>query len=904
MTDARERPDPDALLVRIQAAEERATRARLRIFFGFAPGVGKTYRMLEVARALRADGVDVVAGVVETHRRKETMALVEGLEMLPRKRVAHRGHALEEFDLDAALARKPSVLLVDELAHTNAPGSRHPKRWQDVLELLDAGIDVLTTVNVQHVESLNDVIAQITHVVVRETVPDSVFDRADEIEVIDLAPDALLQRLADGNVYMAEQAKRAAMNFFKRGNLLALRELTLRRAAEHVDEEVRAYRTEHGVTESWATNERVLVCVGPSPSSDHLVRAACRIADRLHAKWIAAYVGSIERQADEQRLESHLRLAETLGAQVVRLEGLSVATALLEYARKNHVTRIVVGKPTHPRWRDRLRGSLVDEVVRGSGDIDVQVIGDAAHAGRAAPTRDPLLHEGSDLRPYAHATLLVTLTTGLAFAIRALVDLPDVEVLFILAVMIAATRLGRWPSVLTAALGVASYDFFFVPPFHTFTVADTRYVLTFGMMFGVGILVSELTARLRRQEQGAVLRERRTAALYALSRELGSSNDAEASASIIARHTAELLDARTFVLLRTSEGLAMLASHPANQSLDAKELGVARWACDHGRAAGIGTDTLPGSRTLSMPLVVASNVLGILAVEPRSARGLETEPRKSLDALAQQAASALARIALSEEARVSALRAKTEEMRSALLSAVSHDLRTPLAAITGAATTIRDDRNMMESTKDELIQSICGEAERLERLVVNLLDMTRLDSGSVVLKREWVPLEELVIAAMARLESKLSGRAVDVQISPTLPLLSVDPVLVEQLFLNLLENAAKYTPQGTPIDVTARVEGGDVVMEVGDRGGGFEAGSEESVFERFVTRATMGERRGQRTDGVGLGLAICRAIAEAHEGTISASNRPGGGALFTIRWPLREGAPSHSGVLLEAGEIG
>ena len=855
-------------------------------------------------QALAAEGVDVVAGVIETHRRKETSALVEGLEVLPRKSIAHRGHSLDEFDLDAALARKPSVLLVDELAHTNAPGSRHPKRWQDVLELLDAGIDVLTTVNVQHVESLNDVIAQITHVVVRETVPDSVFDRADEIEVIDLAPEALLQRLADGNVYMAEQAQRAASNFFKRGNLLALRELTLRRAAEHVDDEVRAYRTEHGVTETWATNERVLVCVGPSPSSDHLVRAACRIADRLHAKWTAAYVGSIERQADEHRLEAHLRLAETLGAQVVRLEGLSVATAVLDYARKNHVTRIVVGKPTHPRWRDRLRGSLVDEVVRGSGDIDVQVIGDAAYAERRATLAQDRPSETVQVRPYGEALLLVAATTVLAFGLRAWVDLPDVEVLFILAVMVAGIRLGRWPSVLTAALGVASYDFFFVPPFHTFSVSDTRYVLTFGMMFGVGILISELTARLRRQEQGAVLRERRTAALYALSRELGSSNDASESGSIIARHTSELLDARTFVLLSDgTEGLPLLASHPEGQGLDAKELGVARWAFDHARAAGIGTDTLPGSKTLSMPLVVASKVLGVLAVEPRSGKGLETEPRKSLDALAQQAASALARIALAEEARVSALRVKTEEMRSALLSAVSHDLRTPLAAITGAATAIRDDSNMMEETRGELIHSICGEAERLERLVVNLLDMTRLDSGSVVLKREWVPLEELVIAAIARLESKLVGRAIDVQISPALPLLSVDPVLVEQLFLNLLENAAKYTPQGTPIDVSARVEGAEVVIDVGDRGGGFSVGSEESVFERFVTRATMGERRGQRADGVGLGLAICRAIAEAHAGTIKASNRAGGGALFTIRWPLREGAPLRSMVLSEADEV-
>ncbi|MFO0713513.1 MAG: sensor histidine kinase KdpD [Sandaracinus sp.] len=885
MTEDHTRPDPDQLLRRVNAEEQREKRARLKIFFGFAPGVGKTYRMLQSAHDLREEGVDVVVGIVETHKRAETESLTEGLPLLLRRQTNHRGRALEELDLDAALARKPKVLLVDELAHTNAPGSRHPKRWQDVLELLEAGIDVFTTVNVQHVESLNDVVAQITHVQVRETVPDSVFERADEIEVVDIAPEELLSRLAEGKVYLAEQAERARAHFFRKGNLLALRELALRRTAQHVDEDVREYRAEHGVEETWPASERILVCVGPSPGSDRVIRAGCRLAAGLRAPWVAAYVESVERPSDRERLEGHLRLAESLGASVVRLEGLRVAEAVLSYARQHNVTRLLIGKPTHSRWLDRLRGSLLDEVVRGSADVDVQVIGSTTPTSAPAIAPSSEAHRAPPVH-YASAALIVAVTTLLALGLHAVFDVPDLEVLFLVAVLVAAIRFGRGPSILAAGLGVASYDFFFVPPHYTFAVEDTRYVLTFLMMFGVGLIVSELTARIRRQERGAIRREKRTAALYALSRDLGAATDRAASAAAVAAHAAELFDARTFVYAPDVAGtLVSIASKPAGSELDTKELGVARWAFEHARVAGLGTDTLPGSRTVCAPLAVGSDVVGVIAIEPRSGRGLDQEPREWLDAFARQAAFALERLRLAEEARTAAVRVKSEELRSSLLSAVSHDLRTPLAVITGAATTIRDDESLPQATRAELVSSICSEAQRLERLVSNLLDMTRLESGSVALKREWVPLEEVVVAAITQIEPRLGKREVRLSLGPELPLISVDPVLVEQLFVNLLENAVKYAGESA-IDVEARMESGAMIVTVADRGPGVASGSEERIFERFF--------RGRQVHaaGVGLGLPICRAICEAHGGSIRASSRDGGGAIFTITLPLVGTPPS------------
>lgn len=886
-----DRPNPDALLRRARAEAQRDQRAKLKLFFGFAPGVGKTFRMLQVARELAAQGADVVVGVVETHGRKDTAALMEGLELLGRRKLEYRGHTLEELDLDGAITRAPRLILIDELAHTNAQGSRHGKRWQDVLDLLDAGIDVFTTVNVQHVESLNDVISQITQVQVRETVPDSLFERADEIELIDVSPEQLLQRLQAGKVYFPDQATRAASHFFKRGNLLALRELALRQTAEHVESDVQEYRVEHGVSATWATSERVLVSVGPSPGSARIVRAGRRMAAGLRAPLVAAYVEAPGRvplsETDRTRLEANLRLAESLGAQVVRLSGNDVAGPLLAYARTHNVTRIVIGKPTHARLRDWLHGSLLDAVVRASGDIDVHVIsGDVASDSGERPSSPPARASRLHPLPYLMAAGLVALTTALAMLVRALYPVPDLEMLYLLAVMVAATFLGSGPSIFAAALSVGAYDFFFVSPYFTLTVDSSPYVLTFGMMFGVGYSLSALTARLRRQEQDAVAREARASALYALSGSLGALLEPGEAAPIVARQAADAFaGAGAAVIVPDENGvLRVLGAHPSEVTPGPTELGVAKWVLEHRKPGGLGTDTLPGSRALCVPLAVGSEPLGALALFPALGGVLSNDQRSFLEAFARQASFAFERARLARQARDAALRVRTEELRNALLSAVSHDLRTPLAAITGAATSLRDDAGLSSATRGDLLESICEEAERLERLVANLLDMTRLEAGGVSPKREWVPLDEIIGAALTRLESKLRDRVVTTTIEDNLPLLSVDPVLMQQLFLNLLENATKYSTPGTPLELEAHVENSDVLIEVRDRGPGLGENAER-IFEKFFRGAHAG------IGGVGLGLAICRGIVEAHGGTLTADNRPTGGAVFRIRLPRGPEAP-------------
>jgi two-component system sensor histidine kinase KdpD len=846
--------------------------------------------MLQVARDLVTDQkLDVVVGLVETHRRHETASLVLGLELLPRRKVEYRGRVLDEFDLDAALARKPKLLLVDELAHTNAPGSRHPKRWQDIEEVLAAGIDVFTTMNVQHIESLNDVIAQITRVQVRETVPDSVIDKADAIELVDIAPEELLQRLKEGKVYLPEQARRAADHFFQRGNLLALRELALRRTAQHVDEDVREFREQQGVAATWPAGERILVCVGPAPSSGRLIRAAARMAAGLRCPWVAAYVeasgvGAMS-EADRERLEVHLRVAESLGGTVTRLSGARVPEAILHYARRHNVTRIVIGKPTHSRFRDRLRGSLLDDIVRGSGDIDVHVISgdESGDAGaRPGPTSAPR----SPVRHYVGSAAIVLASMGVAALLRVTLQLPDLVMLFLLAVMIAAAWFGRGPALLAAALSVAAYDFFFVPPFHTFSVSDRNYFLTFAMMFGVSIAISELVGRLRRQEQDALGREERTAILYALTRDLASADEVEDVARAAATHAGEIFSARVAVLgFDALGGVQALSSSPNGWGLDPKDLGVAKWSYEHDQLAGLGTETLHGSRVLCAPLRISQSRLGVLALVPTGEFPFRSDQRAFLELFCKQTAAALERVRLSEEAKGATLRAQTEEMRASLLSAVSHDLRTPLATITGAATAVRDE-DLPPDTRIDLVNSIVGEATRMERLIANLLDMTRLESGGVQLKRDWVPLDEIISSTLTRLEERLERRTVTVDIGAEVPLVLVDPVLFEQLFVNLLENADKYTPLNTPIEVRAHSDGQLVSIEVIDHGPGIPTGAEIKIFDKFFRGPHQG------VSGAGLGLPICKGIVDAHGGTISAENRASGGAVFRVVLPKTEGPPS------------
>jgi two-component system sensor histidine kinase KdpD len=884
-----ERPDPDALLARVAEEEGRRHRGRLKLFFGAAPGVGKTYAMLEAARAARLEGTDVVAGVVETHGRAETQPLLHGLEVLPRRTLDHRGATLAEFDLDGALARHPTLILVDELAHSNAPGSRHAKRWQDVEELLAAGVSVYTTLNVQHLESLNDVVAQITGVVVRETVPDAVFERADEVELVDISAEVLLERLRDGKVYVPEQAARALERFFREGNLIALRELALRRTAEQVEDQMRGYREAHGIQGTWPAGERILVCIGPNPASQRLIRAGRRMAAALHAEWIVLHVASSRQHmsdSDREALAVNLRLAEQLGARPVTVTADDVVPEILAYARAQNVTRILVGKPTHPRWRDRLFGPLLDRLIRGSRDIDVYVItGEGAEGRRAPDARDrPPVPTVAYLRTVA----VVALAGVIGLGVRPWVNVTDIAMLFLLAVMVSAAWDGARPAVAASALAIALFDFVFVPPYYTFAVADASYVLTFGVMLVVALSISRLAARIRGQAEAAREREQHTAALYALSRRLADARSAAALADAATVQVRETFGAAATVLLPDDGGgFAALGAGAGVLSDTARA--VARWVLEHGQPAGVGTDTLPGADALYVPINASAGALGVLRVELRDARrARDPIARQLLDAIADQAGIAFERSALAARSEREKMATHAERLRSSLLSSLSHDLRTPLAGIEGAASTLRDGGDALSpETRGELAQTILEEARRMMRLVSNLLDMVRVESGTLQVQHEWQPVEEVIGVALLRLEERLRSHPVTTAISSDLPLVPMDGLLVEQALVNLLENAAKYSPPAAPIDVTVSLDGDQVVIEVADRGPGVPAGEEERVFEKFY-RSTAHERVG----GAGLGLTIVRAIAQAHGGGAWVTGRPGGGSAFRIALPLGGPPPS------------
>ncbi len=890
---AERRPDPDELLARVRAEEEASARGKLTIFFGAAPGVGKTYTMLEAARLEIEDQKrDAVVGIVETHGRYDTGSLLIGLELLPRRTVEHRGIVLEELDLDAALKRKPQLILVDELAHTNAPGSRHLKRWQDVEELLDAGIDVFTTLNVQHLESLNDVVAQITGVIVRETVPDAVFDKAYEVRVVDLPVDELLDRLHEGKVYVPHQAARAIENFFREGNLIALRELALRRTAERVDAKMRLYKAANGIEETWHAGERVLVCVSASPHSARLVRAARRGATSLHAELVGVYVETAASlrmsEADRERLAQNLRLVESLGGEAVVLRGEDAAAETVTYARKRNVTKIVVGKPTHARWRDVLRPSFLDDIVRQSREIDVYVI--SGQPGESAPP-PPARREPSPtplpLAGAAAAVVVTALCTILSWYGFGQHELADVVMVYLLGVVVVAMRFGYLPSLLTAVLGVVAFDFFFIPPYFSFAVSDFRHTLTFGVMLLVAFVISHLTKRIRDQADSARRSERRTASLYAISRELAFATSRDRLLEAAARNLHEIFGVRVAVLLPGPDAAleSVYAERDTLQTGD-KDWGVAEWAWLHQRPAGVGTDTLPSSRGLFLPLKGARGRVGILALYPSAETRLgDPDERQLLDTFAGLVGSAIERTLLADEARRARLRAETEQLRNSLLSSVSHDLRTPLAVVTGATSSLLDEHGPRdEATRRELLQTAHEEALRLNRLVRNLLDMTRLEAGALKVQKELQPIEEVVGGALDRMEDRLRGREVRTSIPDDLPLVPFDSALIEQVLINLLENATKYTPPASPIDVAARAVDDSVMIEIADRGPGVKPEDADRVFDKFY------RARESEGGGVGLGLTICRGIVSAHGGRIWVEQRSGGGASFRFTLPLERTA--------------
>lgn len=915
------RPDPDQLLDKLQRDEEKQRRGQLKIFFGASAGVGKTYAMLQAARQRVQEGVDVVVGIVETHGRAETAALLDGLDVLPPARIDYRGRTLAEFDLDGALARAPQLILVDELAHSNVQGARHLKRWQDVYELLDAGIDVYTTVNVQHLESLNDVVGAITGIRVWETVPDRVFDAADEVTLVDLPAEELLERMRDGKVYLAQQAERAVRNFFRKGNLIALRELALRRTADRVDAQMREYRADRSIQRIWQARERLLVCVGPGPEAPTLVRAAARLAASLKADWIAVYVETPRLQrlpdARRQRTLDALKLAAELGAETATLAGADAVAALIGYAKVRNVSKLVAGGSPKVGLARRFARPFGEQLAERAGDVDLMLIrASASDEARAAPLdarardwRDAFAQFGTHRSPprhYAYAAAICAAITVVASVVSGRLDLTNLVMLYLLGVVFSAVRLGRGPGVLQSFLSVAAFDYFFVPPRMSFSVSDTQYLLTFFGMLLTSLVISHLTSTLTRQASVAQRRERRTGAIYAMARELGAALTTEQIVEIGSRHVGEVFRARVaFLLPDSADQVRQKIEEPdAAVTLTGAELDsdVGQWVYDQQKPAGRGTDTLPATAALYLPLKAPMRTRGVLAVASREPRELEVpEQQRMLDAFAAQIALALERVHYVEIARDALVNMESERLRNSLLSAISHDLRTPLTTIVGFSSMLANGRAAAQAgdaaaaarlaqREGELVDAIHDEALRMTGIVTNLLDMARLQAGSLQIKRQWSLLEETVGAALAACRRVLARHPVRVALPADLPLLQMDAVLMERLFTNLFENAAKYTPPDTSLDIGAERVTDDgqpfVRVHVDDHGPGLPAGMEARIFDKF----TRGEKE-SATPGIGLGLAICRAIVEAHGGKIGALNRtaPDGhvtGARFWFTLPV------------------
>jgi two-component system sensor histidine kinase KdpD len=885
------RPDPDALLARVEAEERQKRRGKLKIFLGYAAGVGKTYSMLEAAHSRMDEGVDVVVGVAETHGRPETEALLAGLEVTPHKQVEYRGVKLSEMDLDALLARRPQLALVDEHAHTNAPGSRHPKRWQDIEELLNAGIDVYTTLNVQHLESFRDIVAQVTGVIVRETLPDRVLDEAAEIEVVDLPPEELLQRLREGKVYIPEQATRAMEGFFESGNLIALREITLRRAANRVDEEMRQYLETYGAPGLWPAGERLLVCISGGPNSERLIRTARRLAEELKAEWSALYVETTGddklTQENRERIWRELRLAESLGAkEVTTVTAESALEAVIDFARKRKITKVIVGRPTRHRWREWRKGSFVDQILRQSKEIDVYVVSEekAEREKASLPKSVPV-----PWRSYLAGLVLVAGATIVSEIAIEFLAPTNMIMFYLLAVVVAALRLGFRPALFTALLGVLAFDFFLVPPYFSFAVTDTQYLITFAGLFIVGTVISTLVARARSQTETIRTRESQTATLYALSRDLASAFGLDKILNVVIHHVGETLKAEIGILLPEGESLDVKASS-SGFSLGDKQKSVALWTFRNGQMAGRGTDTLSSAELLYVPLQTGGRAVGVMGIKLRNTdEGLAPETRRILEAFSSQAALAIERVFLARQAGQAQLLQATERLERSLLNSISHDLRTPLSSITGALSGLRDEGNFLGmGSRRELIDLAWEEAGRMDRFISNILDITRLEAGVLKIKREAYDVQDLLGSCLAVIEPRLKERKIKIDIPSDLPLVPMDSVLMAQVMINILDNALKYSPLHGIIEVAARIRENWLEIEVADRGPGIPAEYLTQVFNKFFRLS-----HNEEVSGTGLGLAISKGIIEAHGGKVWAENRPGGGSRVIFTLPLTISGPEN-----------
>jgi two-component system, OmpR family, sensor histidine kinase KdpD len=910
MVEDLKRPDPDALLAHLKSEEEQQNRGQLKVFLGYVAGVGKTYAMLEAAHQRKEEGIDVVVAYVETHGRKETEALLKGLEIVPRRNVEYHSATLTDMDLDAVLARHPQLALVDELAHSNAPGLRHPKRFQDVEELLSAGINVYTTINIQHLESLNDVVQQITGVAVRETVPDSLIDEACEIELVDLPPDELLQRLRSGKVYVPDQAVRALEKFFRKGNLTALRELSLRQAADRVDSQMVDYMHARAISGPWPAGDRIMVCISSHPLGERLIRTGRRLADDLNAEWYVVFVetpGHLDMpEENRQRIQQNLQLASRLGARVVNLQGSPVAEIVLDFAHEHNITKIVAGKPLRSRWHELVRGSVIDHIIRNSGKIDVYVV--SGEAETLQKIRQPGLWFHYPSRKYFESIFLILLTTLLGLPLRGILDPTNLVMIFLVAVVISAIFLGRGPAILASFLSVVVFDFFFVDPRLSFAVSDTQYLITFSGLLVVGLVISNSAAILRNQLKVLRNRNHQVQALYELSRDLNSAFGKDQVIEVVLRNIKDLFSRDVVILLPSLDHKLVKQAPSTDFELDENELAVAEWAYKNGRAAGHGTDTLPATPVYFLPLRTVQGVIGILGVKPIDPqKTLTLDQRSMMEGFSNMGALAIERAIFAEQAADSEMLRRTEKLQTALLNSISHELRTPLATITGVLTSLKDSEssepaNMLDQpTRIELIDSGIDQARQLNRLVENLLDMTRLESGGLLLHREPVDFKDLTGSILHQLADRLHDHPIRIQIPDDLPLVSMDAILVGQVLANLLDNGCKYSSKGSPIIISARISDHNepnqtqkpreintismtpkpyLIVNIRDYGYGIPEQDLERVFDKFY----RSQRQGQVV-GTGLGLSICKGIIEAHDGRIFARENIDQGVTFTFLLP-------------------
>ena len=893
-SDREARPSPEALLEQVA----REGRGRLKVFLGAAPGVGKTYEMLTQARQRKFDGIDVVIGVVETHGRRETELLTKGLEYIPKKHIPYKGRVLNEMDLDAILLRKPKLALVDELAHTNVEGSRHPKRYLDVEELLAEGIDVYTTLNVQHLESLNDIVARITRVRVNETVPDSILDRANDVEIVDLTPEDLIQRLKEGKVYLPEAAERATQNYFVPGNLTALRELALRRTAQRVDDQMVNYMRSHAIQGPWEAGARVLVRINERPGGAALVRYGRRMAERLHATWAAVYVETPSAQhftdAEQDRIAEALRVAVRLGGQAITVPGSNVADGIVDYAHKNNFTHIVTSTTHRSWWATLMRQSTTFEIIRRAGGIAVHVVPDQltrAMKGQQ-PTKSVSVQRfeaalDAALNPKGHlgSVMMVGIALAVGLALQYFrIGPANVGLVFLTAVFMSAITYGLWPALLAVVVSALAYNFFFLPPLYTFTIADPANVVTVFFFGFIAIVASNLAARVRAQ---AVLTHERAAMtenLYLFSRKLAAVFSLDDLLWATSYQIAQMLKVRVVILLPEGESIAVRAGYPPEDELDLADMAAAMWVWEHANPAGRGADTLPGAKRFFLPMRTGRGVVGVIGLDSDHPGPLLTPDQKRLfDSLSDQAALAIERIKLADDIDRAKFTAETERLRAALLTSISHDLRTPLASILGSATSLRSQRQTLDETaQDELLCAIQEEAERLNRFIANLLDITKLESGAIQPRLEPIDLADVVGSALGRAGKVLSLHRIGVNLAPDLPLVPLDPVLFEQVLFNLLDNAAKYAPAGTFVEVGARKEADRIRIDVRDEGAGIPQADLERIFDKFY-RIQAGDRK---RAGTGLGLPISRGFVEAMGGTIKATNRMDrSGADFVILLP-------------------